>query len=407
MDKFSQSKRQTGRGILNEIREMVNIPGSYVEGFFKPELDRVMNALKGLDDRIRSQLTGKKIGTAEAPQNPMSAKDLLKSARSNFNRREYMAGIADLGVFHKKMYDISQDINRFYVDVNKIHNKFLFEGLDESQKEKFKQLREHMENRASDSTSEYFIKEAGVMDFFHNIGTERGRSLMAWEKKYPKQTKELREGGLRLIESAEGMLANVISALKEMATARAIRRPDDYMEAAQKIKKEFDRFDISDKGFKAYYNNTVVPVLKIKDEIESKEQANATKPVVVPTTQPTDKVELGGPIAPGPITPPLGGPPGASPPFTPPAPEENGPDTERNIPIPLTPKPPGEVSNLPAGAKVRVAASHQKFLQSLEAMSGEDPRILTSFISKYAASIKDQDPETAITLIALVKKLKE
>lgn len=399
MDKFAQK-----RGLLNQLRDVVNIPGSYVEGFFKPELDRVMNALKKLDDRVRSDLTGKKIGEADAPPNPISVKDLLKSARSNFNRREYMAGVADLGMFHKKMYDVSQEIDRFYVDVNKIHNKFLFEGLDEAQKEKFKQFRQHMENRTAASAPEYFIKEAGIMDFFHNIGTQRGRALMAWEKKYPKQTKELRDGGIRLIESAEGMLANVISALKQMATARAVRRPDDYLDAAAKIKREFDKFDSGDKGFKTYYNNTILPFLKIKDEIESKEQSTSTKPEVIPTTSPENKVELGGitpppaPPGPAPASPPMGGPPGASPPFALPPTEEQAPDTERNIPIPLTPKQPE--------AKVRVAASHKQFLQSLETMSGEDPRILTSFISKYAASIKEQDPETAISLIALVKKLK-
>ena len=88
------------RSLLNQIREKVNMPGSYLEGFFKPELDRVMTALKELDDRIRAELTGKQIGDAEAPADAVSAKDLLKSARQNFNRREYMAGVAEfLGSF--------------------------------------------------------------------------------------------------------------------------------------------------------------------------------------------------------------------------------------------------------------------------------------------------------------------
>src|SRR5271166_1205891 len=92
------------RSLLNQLREKINIPGAYLEGFFKPELDRVMTSLKELDDRIRSVLTGKKIGKAEAPADNVAVKDLLKSAQKNFNRREYMAVVADLGHFHKKMW---------------------------------------------------------------------------------------------------------------------------------------------------------------------------------------------------------------------------------------------------------------------------------------------------------------
>jgi hypothetical protein len=172
MDKFAQSKRQTGRGILNELRERVNMPGAYLEGFFKPELDRVMTSLKILDDKIRSVLTGQKIGGADVPSDGKSAKDILKTARTNFNRREYMAGVADLGLFHKKMFDISTDINKFFVDVNKIHHKFLFEGLDDKYKGHLEDFRKHMDTaqKKADAESRYFIKEAGIMDFFVNIG---------------------------------------------------------------------------------------------------------------------------------------------------------------------------------------------------------------------------------------------
>jgi hypothetical protein len=39
-------------------------------------------------------------------------------------------------------------------------------------------------------------------------------------------------------------------------------------------------------------------------------------------------------------------------------------------------------------------------------MSGEDPRIVCSYIARYATSIQGDDPETAITLFSLVKNLK-
>jgi hypothetical protein len=412
------------RSILNQLREKVNMPGAYLEGFFKPELDRVMTSLKDLDDRIRSVLTGKKIGNAEAPEDGVGVKDLLKSARTNFNRREYMAGVVDLGQFHKKMFDVTRDIDKFFVDVNKIHHKFLFEGLkDTGYDENLKKFREHMDTvgKKASAESEYFIKEAGIMDFFYNIGTKRGRSLAAWEKKYPKQTKDLREGGDRLITEAQKLLENTISYLKQMGTARATRRPDEYMDVAHKIKAEYEKFDNGDKGFKSYYNNAIMPWLKIKDEIEAKEVKNTPPPETSIGGPTTGKVELGNdPVQTSPVVAPTVIPstklvpelnfrtqPQVTTPVMPPTqlvPETDiegpisddaAPDTERNpnLPAPLVTKAP--------------ILSHQHFYESLESLSKEDPRILSKYISKYASSIQESDPEVAINLFLLVKRIKK
>jgi hypothetical protein len=402
MDKTAQK-----RSILNQLREKVNMPGSYLEGFFKPELDRVMTSLKSLDDRIRSELTGKQIGTADAPAIATSSKDLLKMARTAFNRREYISGVSDLAMFHKKMQNVVNDIDKFFVDVNKIHHKFLFEGVED---EKVKRLREHMENKTASLVADQLLKQAGLVDFLLNIGTKRGRGLAAWEKKYPKETKALREGGVKLLDQADTLLANTISILKEMATARAIRRPDDYMDAANKIKGEFNKFDSGDKGFKSYYQTAIMPWMKIKDEIDSK---NTPPAPVGPTGQ--SEVGTNPPPAPPSAPPPSGPsgpaaslPPGASPPFTPAPVEEQAPDTERTpavqAPLPNGVDPGTQVRVAPGDPKVRVA--HSQFFKSLESMGQEDPIILSGYISKYAKSIQGNDPETAIALFSILKKLK-
>jgi hypothetical protein len=421
MDKIAQE-----RGIFNKLREKVNMPGAYLEGFFKPELDRVMTSLKELDDRIRAVLTGKKIGTADAPTDAVAIKDLLKNARTNFNRREYMTGVAELGRFHKKLYDISQDIGRFFVDVNKIHHKFLFEGMDG---EKMQNLRKHMDEtmKKANDESEYFIKEAGIMDFFYNIGTKRGRSLAAWEKKYPKQTKDLREGGDRLINEAQKLLDNTLTNLKQMATARATRRPDEYMDVANRIKGDFEKFDNGKGGFRDYYNNAITPWLKIKDEIDARE--NPKEEVTpVPGTPKPSQIEMGGdqgsPTVPLPSPgiiggPPVGVPPGvmSSPPATPPARPgvvETARDTipapppvhepEENIPFPLAAPPPVKpIASVAAHQNLKTA--HQAFYKSLEILSKEDPKILAKYISRYAISIQAADPETAIDLFKIAKRI--
>lgn len=412
MDKTAQE-----RGFFNKLRESVNKPGAFLEGIFKPELERVMVQLKALDDRIRSELTGKKIGSGEAPAIQTSAKDLLKASRTSFNRREYMTGISDLAMFHKKMQAVSNDIDKFFVDINKIHHRFLFDGVDEG---KIKSLREHMEPKAASMTAEQLLKEAGLVDSLLNFVTRRGRGLAAWEKKYPKEIKALRDGGSKLLDHADVLLANSISVLKEMATARATRRPDEYMDLAGKIKADFNKFDAS---FKAYYQNAITPWMKIKDEVEAAQKAK--EPAATPSSDPsTGKTELGAeppPPAPGspsgsPVSgvPPMGGgfmtvkpnilapsaPPAVAPPPAPPTSDE-APDTLKDPSV----VPPGnQVRIAPDPPRVRVG--HEQFYKSLESMSQEDPRILCSYIAKYATVIQGDDPETAIALFSIVKRLK-
>lgn len=393
MDKTAQE-----RGWRNKLRDLANIPAEKMTGFFRPEHERVMKILREMDDMIRAELTGKQIGTA-MPTTSGSAKDLLKSARKNFNRNEFITGISELAAFHEKMFIVVKEIEKFSIDVNRIHHKFLFEGVDE---DKINRLRSHMERRAELEMAVLMTKEAGIMDFFHNIGTPRGRALSAWVKKYPKETKELRERGMSLIDAGQALFDNTLGILKKMATARATRRPDDYSDEANKIKNEFAKFDAGEKGFTTYYNSVVMPFMKTRDDIEAKEKAKAlpvpeVKPAVPPqgswlTVQvpgagaPSAPVVAPVPAAPAPA--PMGtNPPGSSPPFAPPAQEQipPPPDTERSLPPTHT---------------------HAKFMQSLEAMGGEDPRILAGYIAKYAKSIQAQDPEVAIQLFSIVRQLR-
>lgn len=399
------------RSILNQLREKINMPGSYLEGFFKPELDRVMTSLKNLDDRIRSVLTGKQIGNAPAPLDGMGVKDLLKSSRTNFNRREYMAGVADLGRFHKKMFDISKDIGQFFIDVNKIHNKFLFEGLPEGYDEHLKSLKEHM-SKKSEASPEYFIKEAGIMDFFYNIGTKRGRSLAAWEKKYPQETKDLREGGEKILNDAQKLLENSIAYLKQMATARALRKPDQYMEIANKMKSDFDKFDIL---FRGYYEKSIVKWLKINEAIKAEEARSAPTDTAAGfgKGEESGKIELGNEPAPLAVPPSASVPPPAVPPMgsgfmgvTPAQPvPANVPPMPGGTQAPPQPQTETE-EEAPDTQRTPMVTSHQRFYESLEAMGQEDPAILAKYISKYAASIQKSDPEVAINLLLLVQQIK-
>lgn len=427
MDKTAQK-----RSILNKLRDVANIPAERLTGFFRPEHERVMNSLRQLDDQIRAELTGKEIGGIQPMAGPDAAKNLLKEARKNFLRNEFMTGISELAAFHRKMSEVVKEINKFYIDVNKIHHKFLFEGSND---EKLQRMRSHMERKAELELAAMMMKEAGVMDFvqtLHNVFTPRGRALSAWVKKYPKETKALREQGIRLVEAGQALFENTLEILKRMATARATRRPDAYMDEANKIKAEFAKFDSGDKGFTAYYHNVVMPFLKIKDEMDAKrkeqeELEKANKPEVDPTAPPGGRVELGEepPAAPSTTTTaptttaPMGtwmtvnvpGAGAAPAPAAPPGPPAGVPPGVMSSP-PAAPAPRTEVSQTeipPAPDTERSlppTMTHRRFMESLESMSGESPQVLARYIAKYASSIQEKDTETAIKLFKLAKQIK-
>ena len=391
MDKFAQD-----RSILNKLREKINVPASMAEGFFKPELDRIMNDLKLADDNIRTILTGQKIGKADAAFTAgKSVKELLKSARSNFNRREYMAGVAELGEFHKRLFDVTKFINTLGLSVNRIHHNFLFQNQSDEQQKSMQGLQDYMGKAAEVSIEEYFIKEASIMDFFYNIGTKRGRALAIWEKKYPNVVKDLRDGGIRLLDMADGILATLLSLLKSMATARATRHVDDYMEATKQIKKEYDKFDAGDKGFRAYYTNIISPYFKRQEQFVAEDAKRAT-PVEdnapIPLTN-----QISAPNNQAPIQAPV------QMPANPPADTSFSPDEEPTIPNMVNP-----FANAapPAAPVPSTVSAHQNFYKSLEVLSNEHPLILAKYISKYATSIQKTDPKTAIELFNIVRKIK-
>jgi uncharacterized coiled-coil DUF342 family protein len=421
MDKTAQE-----RGIFNKLREWSNIPAEKATSFFAPEHERVMNKLRETDDAIRAELSGKAIeGVDPATGITQSAKELLKSARKNFLQNEFMTGISELGAFHQKMFQVVKQLDEFKIEVDKVHHQFLFQDMDE---EKLNRLRSHMERKAKLEIADAMMKEAGMMDFFHklhNAFTPRGRALAAWVKKYPKETKELRERGMKLVDAAQALLQNTLVVLKQMATARATRRPDAYKDSSDKIKAEFSKFSEGEKGFNSYYHNVVKPFIETKERIDAKrkqqeemEKAKQEAAKAGPSGDqgPPTVPSLPSPAAPAeqaPITlnqPPIPaafGPPGGSPPFAPvprrtlqlveepeETPDSGPPDTEKTPPTLKGVAPPYNTT------------AHQRFLESLESMSGEDPGILAKYISKYASSIQGQDPTTAIELFSIVKRLR-
>lgn len=277
MDKFSQQ-----RGLLNKIHESIS-PGRATESFFNNQFKEVMDGLRLADDSIRSVIAGEVIGDGDPGQYEISMKQLMKSCRSNLNRREFMSSVSDLSEFHGKLREIKKIIAGINSNVDKVHNEFLFKDLDDTKKKNLLDL----ENRFAALEAE-FVKEAkktqdvnDILDFLKNWN-KRGRGLKAYEERYKSKTENLKKETIKLMDKANKLTEDMISSLKKMASYRASRKIDNYVADAQKMTAKIDTFD---KEFKKYYTDTVKPYVEImkafaekKEEVkESKEEAKEEK----------------------------------------------------------------------------------------------------------------------------------
>jgi hypothetical protein len=407
MDKTAQK-----RSLLNKLHEMGNIPAHAAESFFKPELKRVMNTLIDADDVIRSTLAGQKIGKA-TPEDPVSAKDLLKEAKSLINRREYLSAVANLGRFHKKMQDVSNVLDKLTLNVDSLHHQFLFNKLPS----KHRQQLEDFEKRIASERLPHFTKEAGIMDFFHNIGTQRGRALAAWEKRYPQVVAKIRDGAIEQLESSQNLLNEVLTLLKEMASSRASRNIDAYLNTSKQVANSFKKFDTGGKsgGFRGFYNTAVKPWMDKQRQLEQESQAEATSSTAKAVTNMMEEQgkrnleqEEGVPefVTPSVILPP--------PPAMPTGVESTESEVEpaeSTVKTPVVPSLPGtepkfksdEIARQLFGTK---KSSYEAFIDSLEVFANEDPSLLAAHISRYAGSIQAEQPEVAVKLFKIAQSLR-
>lgn len=439
MDKFAQR-----RSILNKIREMTNISGIAAENFFKPDFDKIMAKLRMVDNNLRSIAAGESIGKEEDPvtkekvagdpgKHKVALKQLLKTAKSNLNRREYMQGVADLGRFHAKLDEMVTQIKGLDAKIGEVPDKFMYEhlvkGPDNETPQQYKERMEYLEylrdlrTRLAAERQAALVKEAGIMDFFVNIGTKRGRALSAWEKRYPKHTEKLKKDSQTQLDASDAMLNLVLGTLKTLASARASRDVDAYMDNAKNIVIQYENYD---KGFRKYYQENVKGFLEKMFTEPPPPEAPAPTPSGPAPTPPVPDLPVptppsgGAPAAPAPgqlsLVPPLptGAPPGVT---IQQVPDLNLPQAKpapaaKPISVPELAVNPAVVGRPPANDNEPQMslpfgkASHQKFYHTLQTMSNESPLILASFIKKYATKIQGSDPATSIKLFNIAKSIK-
>src|SRR5271166_6422462 len=250
-----------------------------------PDFAKIVEEMNDTDEAVR------KIASGEGED--ISPKTLLKQAKSNTNRREYMKASADLGRFHRKMYDIVLALSSFKKNIDRTHEKFLFQDLDDDTK---KHLMTYRGKWASNDFQPYFIKEGNFLaDFYHNLVDERGRALAGWEKRYPGKVKKLRDSTVTILSLSEKLFSILLNQLKLMDKARTTRNPDTYINLSNKIIEAFQKYDNGEHGFKKYYNDNIKEVLEQQEWY--KDHPVETAPVGAPPVVVSPAIVPGSPAA--------------------------------------------------------------------------------------------------------------
>lgn len=276
MDRIAQR-----RGKLQKLKENLNLGGKLME-HTSPEFAELMEVLRNVDDKVRE------IAAPEGDQEN-ALKDLLKVAKTNFNRREYMTAISFLGKFHDKLEPIDQELSKLENSVDMKHYEFLFgemepEHLDYLTKGLGEKFEKYRKTPTGIMTRASLSSEAGIADWWSNMTSDRGKALSAWEQRFPRYVKELKNQTGAMINKSETLLNFILASLKEMANFRAGRKLEDYLKTAKKLQGKFKGYNIA---FISFYNTYVKKFLDYQKSIAEmpadEESPNTEKTIPIST----------------------------------------------------------------------------------------------------------------------------
>lgn len=263
MEKKSQDRSIWNKYITEPLNETFS---DRAKKFVSPKYEDTLNELIQTDDSIREEA--------------VELKSLIKSARSNFSRREYILCVVDLGKFHEHLDNIINTLKEFRNHLTGEHEEFLFEGLEPDQLE---YLSENLHNRFTKNPK--LNRLAEKTENFTIIAQDRSKGLKLLEKGFGKDLKDFKKATESLLNKSEGIFTKFISAFRNLDRGRSKRDLSLYDVTASRLLKDYEVYNIL---FKSYYVKHILPFInnqkqrKALEEAKMNEQIDAVRKLQAP-----------------------------------------------------------------------------------------------------------------------------
>lgn len=240
-------KQSQKRSLKDIIRE--KNPLHSASEFFNTKLTNLMVSMRKTDSEIREIVIGGKKNR--------SLKDIIKHSRSLYNKKEYINSFIVLDEFRENLGKVSAKCESLSLDINVSYKEFFINELSRSEKDSLVDFREKLDqelNKKKADSYYTFVKQAGFLDFFRSIFTQRGRALRAWEKAHGKEIEKMKDGLVVLFNSANSTLDGVNEELKTMSFALSTRDVSAFNKASKNIITKYNSFN---KEYKIFYKNNI------------------------------------------------------------------------------------------------------------------------------------------------------
>lgn len=271
MDKVAQE-----RGFANKLREKVDLTGKVLERI-NPEFADMMENLRATDSRIRTYAT--------------DVKNLVRSAKSSLNRRDYLSAATSIAAFHERCRYISAELDRFIKSVDLKHYGFLLDQFDDEQKNQLfgynpdKELNLGEINEVFDGK----VAEAGLMDTWfgitdpladlaHNLTDERAKAMRGIEKRFSISfLKDLKNNTSIMVARTEKFLSFLLAVFKRLAVAIARRNVDQYVQTGKAFISKFSGNGGYHQKFSEYYNKSILPLKAQQERLQQEAEEAKSK----------------------------------------------------------------------------------------------------------------------------------
>jgi hypothetical protein len=248
MKKISQQ-----RTMWQKLKENANVGGMIVEKF-SPEMGELFKKLKELDAAARGTAVDARLG------------EYIKASKSSFKSKNILNTVDLLSQFHSQIYGVVKLFGQIDELVKNQHRLLVSKDEDLS---KYLGLKNKFEQKKSSDLEikVILIKTAGILSYLKDKFTES-----AWEKRYPKQTKKLKQELATLLSSSETLYLDLMKLFSDLADARASRKIEEYVDLTKGFGKKYQKYD---QFFKKFYKENISQFLDLVSPAVSEQPPSA------------------------------------------------------------------------------------------------------------------------------------